>query len=385
MLGSLDGGEPRVLLQGESNAAYASGHILFLRERALMARPFDPDALEFTGDAFPLAEDITYVGPASLGVFSVSQNGVLAYLSGQTDTGYRLHWFNRKGEETGTLGEKGLLFDPRISPDGQRVAMAMPGSAPGTVSLWIHDVRRNTRTRFTFETGADIQPSWSPDGQSLLFSSNRSGEYEIHRKPVSGTGEAAQLTSTGKGKFHGKLSPDGRWLAYWTTEEKLGTEIHLLDTEGNGTPVPLLSSRFNEVDPVFSPDGRWLAYSSDESGRFETYITAFSGGNGKPEVRGKWQVSTNGGSRPVWRRDGREIYFKDLSGNLMAADIRAAGDTLEIGAPHKLMEISPSVSNLSLFDVTGNGQKFLLSLPVNPKSSNPLTLVVNWTADLKKR
>jgi len=189
LAGSLDGGEPKVLFRNDSNAVYASGHLLFIRETTLMAEPFDADDLTLEGDPTPIAEQLPFDAGFSRGVFSASENGVLIYQTGEPQTGSQLIWFDRSGKQTGTLGDKAFYSDYSVSPDLERVAVSVFDLRMGPTDLWIYDVTRNLRTRFTFDPASDASPVWSPDGSQVAFASNREGDYDLYTKTFSGSAD----------------------------------------------------------------------------------------------------------------------------------------------------------------------------------------------------
>ncbi|MEE8502232.1 MAG: protein kinase [Kiloniellales bacterium] len=382
LVGSLDGAEPRLLMRSESNALYASGHLLFVRENTLMARPFDPGALEFTGDAFPLAEDVQYItGGAMAGVFSASQNGVLAYLTGEAGGYSQLRWLGRNGRELGTVGGEAAQFDVRLSPDQRRVAVARLESASGVPDIWIYEIDRGIATRFTFDPTADVYPVWSPDGRRIAFASRRGGGAgpDIYLKPYARSGEAELLLADDQATLvPTSFSRDGRYLSYLSIAGDT-VDLWVLPLEGDRKPIAFVQTPFLEGDGQFSPDGKWLAYASHESGRWEIYVTPF------PGPGRKWQISTAGGSWARWRGDGREIYYHAPDGALMAVAVRARGDSLEINPPERLVEnIGAPNSQLPAYDAAADGRRFLVNLPAAAERNDPLTLVVNWPADLKE-
>jgi Tol biopolymer transport system component len=379
-VGSIDGGVDVLVLRTGTNAWYASGHLLFLRESTLMAQRFDAKRLQLQGEAFPIAEDVYFMGPASLGVFSVSQNGVLAYQTGRGMQGAVLTWIDRAGKETGQLGEPTLYLGggTRISPDGKRVAAVIADQRLGAADIWIHEVARDIRTRFTFDPAPDSAPVWSPDGEWLVFASNRKGTLDLYRKRLGGTSEEELLYASEHIDIPTDWSRDGRYLLFSKGGSRGGqnfVDVWALPMTGDGKPFPVLESRFAEHDAVFSPDGRWIAYVSNESGRDEIYVTSF------PKPGRKWQVSTAGGGFVRWRNDGKEIIYGAPNAEGMAVEVRTTADSVEIGTPRKLLQFPPNVGG----DVTGDGQRLLAITVEETEKIPPLTLVVNWTAGLKQK
>ncbi|MGH9792088.1 MAG: protein kinase domain-containing protein, partial [Candidatus Acidiferrales bacterium] len=380
MLGSLDGAPPRALIDAASNAVYASGHILFARESVLMAQPFDSDRLEFTGDAFPIVEQMHYDPSFSRGVFSVSENGVLVYQTGQSRAGTKLTWFDRSGKQVGVLGDEAMYVDLSISPDHSKVAVTVSDPRIGPPDLWIYELARGLRTRFTFTPSVESHPAWAPDSMRLAYRATNKGIPDLFQKSLAGAGHEAPLLESNIAKYPGSWSSNGRYLAYEVrgAGPTTGNDIWVLPIAENGKPAPFLETPFREGQPHFSPDGRWIAYISDESSRYEVYVAPF------PGPGRKWQISTSGGDQPRWRRDGKEIFYLANNSAITAVEVSARGETFEVGAAKSLFQTLP-LRRGSAYDVTGDGQRFLVNLLPQEQSSDPMTLVINWPAALPRK
>jgi serine/threonine protein kinase/Tol biopolymer transport system component len=378
-LGSLESQEQRLILRADTSAAYASGHLLFAREGTLMAQPFDEKSFQLTGDAFPVAEHLQFDFIITRAIFSVSENGVLAFQSGAARGDDRLVWFDRNGKQTGQLGEPGFYFQPQFSPDGQKLAVASFDTRAGSADIWLYELARNVPTRFTFDPASDAAPIWSPDGSTIIFTSNRKGPYDIYRKASTGAGSEEVLLESDETKTANSWSADGRFIVYTSADAKANTkeDLWILPLFGDHKPFPFLRTQFNESFAQFSTDGHWIAYVSDESGSNQVYIAPF------PGPGGKWQASRAGGSEPRWRGDGKELFFLAPDNKLMAVEVNAKEFTLEIGNAQLLFEVHPATSPGTHYDVTGDGKRFLVDSS-GEGSSAPITLVVNWTADLKR-
>jgi hypothetical protein len=375
-VGSLDGEKPKLLVDARSNAAYAAGHLLFVRHKTLLAQRFDPKSLRLSGDAFPIAEGVQDDPGFFNAVFSVSQQGALAYQEAGGTIGLsEVAWVDRSGKKIDILGDPADdYYDPRISPDGRRVAVVV--GDPG--DIWIYDVARRVRTRLTFAGGSDNAPTWSPDGTRVAFSSQRSGNGDLYARTASGTGADELLSSSKVFKVANSWSPDGRSIVYTAFPGAPGSKADLWVLSLPERKIsPLVETEFDEVTGAFSPDGRWLAYASNESGRFEIYVKPF------PGPGGKWQVSTAGGLDPRWRRDGKELFYVAPDGKVMAVDV-STGAAFEAGTPHALFATSLKNASGSKYDVSADGQRFLLNRPIGEESSPPITLVQNWMALLKR-
>ena len=278
-VGSLDPAEkPRVLLSGGANAQYAQGHLLFLRDTTLMAQPFDASRLELTGEAVPLAEQVEIGGPTGVaGAFSVAESGTLAYQIAAGEALSRLTWVDRHGKTLGLLGDPGTYGEFELSPDGKRAAISVLDAAKRASGVWLFDVVRGVRTRFTLDV-EHTSPVWSPDGTWVVFNSRRKGPLDLYRKAASGAGDEDVLLADRSNKVPRSWAPDGRFITYDTGGGgTTRTDLWVLPLVGDQKPFALVQTPFVEGDGRFSPDGRWIAYTSDESGRREVYVSAFPG------------------------------------------------------------------------------------------------------------
>jgi serine/threonine protein kinase len=380
-VGDLDSKNRKLVVAANSNAVYSPpGYLLFVRERTLMVQPFDVGKLETTGDAIPIAEQVDSVpGIAGQNQFSVSQNGVMAYTSGASGGGnLQLTWLDRSGRTTGTVaGTAGGPRWPAISPDGNTVAVDRLDPQTNFIDLWLHDLARGGVSRFTFNSGFfNAYPVWSPDGSHIAFRSTRDGAAgDLYQKATSGAAREEVLDKDVRNKLPNDWSRDGRYIIEGVRDFKTKNDIWVLPLFGDRKPFPYLQTEFNEQYAKLAPNGQWLAYASDETKRLEVYVQTF------PTPGGKWQVSTNGGDRPVWSRDGKELYFIGADGKMMAVQIKG-GTKFEAGVPKPLFDTRfPSYA--AWYDVSKDG-RFLIPAELEQASNAPLTVVVNWTAGLKK-
>ncbi|MGB6200073.1 MAG: protein kinase, partial [Candidatus Acidiferrales bacterium] len=379
-VGSLNGEDRKFLFAADSDALYAPpGYVLFLRGRTLMAQPFDANGLKLTGDAFPLAEHVANPAAYRLGHFSVSQHGELVYDEADEDQS-QVTWMDASGKQLGTVGEPGVVAFLRLSPDGKTLVEAIEDPASSNLDLWLVDLARGVRTRFTFDAAANLYPEWSPDGTQIAFSSTSAGNVNIYEKAANGTGTIEPLVQNGIGAFLGDWSRDGRFIAYWRPDEEGGggMGIWILPLFGDKKPIRLLQSQFNELGPAFSPDGKWLSYGSNESGRFEVFVTSL------PQASSKWQVSSGGADYERWQADGKKLFYLSGDNKLMSVDIRETGGSIEIGNTQTLFQMAPASSTAPAYDVTSDGKKFLVAVPVAASGAEPVTLVTNWLAAVKK-
>jgi serine/threonine protein kinase len=378
MVGSLDGGEPVTLINNESQVIYASGHILFVRDQTLMAQGFDPDSLTMTGEAFPVAEDVLVVPGASLAVFGASANGVLTFQTGSAIAETTLEWRDRSGRSEGSLGDAALYRLARISPDERHVVVQVVDVESGTQDLWVYEVDRGIRTRFTFDPLADVSPVWSPDGETVYFSSNRGGKFDIYRKPLSGVGEAELVAEFERNAFPESVSPDGRFLTV-LAEGQDSADTWTVDLQKQAEASVFRQTEFNEGGAVISPDGRWVAYHSDEGGDFAVFVTTF------PKESRKWQVSTAQGVYPEWRDDGREIVYTDYNGMLHAVKVDPSGATFNVGEAEALFAIEPPDQGGSFFSLSADAERILVIPGVTQQANTLLNLVVNWPVATEAR
>jgi len=378
-IASLDSKERKLLLNTDgSNVVYAQEHILFLRETTLMTQPFDSRRLVLAGEAVPIAEEIqTQSGAPPGGIFSASENGVLAYQTGTGAAGFQLVWFDRTGKQTGVLGDSAAYADLELSPDGKRASVSIPAQPINARDIWLYDVARGLRTRFTFDPASEYGSLWSPDGSRVVFNSNRKGHYDLYQKDSSGAGAEEVLLEDNVNKYPASWSPDGRFILYLTFGTPTGFDLFVLPLTGDRKPIPFLNTKFNEGPGEFSPDGRWVAYTSDESGKNEVYVARF------PGPGGKWQISTGGGNFPRWRRDGTEIFYLSLDNKLMSAAANGKGSGFEVGAVKPLFQTRVAGQRYE-YDVSSDGQRFLINTFPEQVASAPITVVVNWTAGLRK-
>jgi Tol biopolymer transport system component len=375
--GSLDSSETIRLIDSESMAAYAPpGFLIFQRSGTLLAQPFDATRLRVTGDPILLAEGIAHVPRSGRAAFDVSQTGVLVYRTGQATAGASaLSWFDRQGKPLGIVGEPGVYHQVRLSPDETRVAVARVDSTSSTWDIWTLDLSDNILTRLSFDPEHEQNPLWSHDGRSVAYVSQRMAKFDFFQKAVGGTTESILFESAEHPKYLDDLSPDGRFLLYNTT-----TILYAVPLDGDRQPVVLDQTPFKKGEARFSPDGKWVAYESNESGATELYVASF------PKFDNRRQLTAHGGRSPRWRANGREVFYLTPDGRLMAVDVKTS-PSITFGVPHVLFQtpLGNAYSPFDLYAVTRDGQRFLF--PVAQRENalpRPITVVLNWTAGLKK-
>jgi eukaryotic-like serine/threonine-protein kinase len=381
-VGKLDSDEKEFLVQADSNALYAPpGYLLYLRGQTLMAQEFDAGSRKLKGEAFPIAEQVASPQLFRLGFYTVSRTGLLIFQTGGNTGNGQFVWLDGNGKEEATVSQPGSVDEPLLSPDGKQLAYVATETGGQEQDIWLLDLARSVRTRFTFGPNIADTPVWSPDGTRIAYSWQKKGHGDIYVKNASGAGSPEALLESEADKVPLDWSRDGRYILYVQLDPKGQTKYDLwaLPLFGDRKPVPYLQTQFNEVCGTFSPDGKWVAFETDESGTFEVYISPFPGGGAK------WQVSQGGGVQPIWKPDGSAVYYIAPGSKLMQASIKTSGSAVQIGTPQDLFQQQMVRSDAygRAFSVAKDGKKFL----VNKSGENvtiPLTLVANWTSGLKK-
>jgi Tol biopolymer transport system component/predicted Ser/Thr protein kinase len=372
-IGSLDSTESKAFAPAQTLLTYAPpGYLLFVRDRTLVAQPFDAKAQKTTGEPVPLAEKIG-VDTVGLARFSVSREGTLAYRTGESGT--RLLWVDRHGKELDAEGEAGDSREPALSPRGDRLAFDMADTRANNADVWVRDLARGVNSRLTFSPVDEFAPTWSPDGSRIAYAVDGKG---ICEKAADGTGEEKELLKAEELAFPTDWSRDGRYIAFSRQGKDTGMDAWMLPLSGDGKPIVILQTPFNEGGTIFSPDGRFIVYSSNESGRAEIYARSF------PAQGGKWQVSSAGGTDPHFSADGREIFYRAPDQKVMAVEVKA-GAAFEVGIPRELFlgRFQPATAR-NRFVPAADGQRFLIVAPLGRDAMAPTTVVLNWFAGLGK-
>jgi eukaryotic-like serine/threonine-protein kinase len=370
---ALDSKGSKRLVSSNTNAGYASpsrgapAYLLFTAGTDLVRQAFDLKKLVLVGEPAVITHRVLIGLTRGLAraAFSVSQNGVLAYRT-RTETGRtELVWLDRQGRRLASVGEPGDYSNPALSPDERRLVVSRTGPQSRARDLWLFDALSGASSRFTFDPADQTNPVWSPDGTEVAFNVVRNRAVDIYLKPVTGTAEPKALSVSSEDKQIECWSPDGRFLLY-----RIERNTWVLPVAG-GKPAGPFAMEY----PRISPDGRWVAYTSDESGRTEVYVQSF------PPTEGRWQVSTDGGTEPLWQQDNKELYY--VSGDrFMAVDVKTSPRAFEARTPRILFEVHlESTRRRSRYQVADNGRRFLVNLPV--ESSSPVTVAVNWAASAK--
>jgi serine/threonine-protein kinase len=373
---SLETGARQVLpVKGAWPRYAATGHVVFARDDlSLMAAPFDLSRLEVTGPPVPVAEGVLLYQPSGVAQYAFSDNGSLVYVgSSEGLTEGTMVWVDRRGKAEPLSSARHDFEMPRISPDGQRVAVGFDGE------VWVHEIARGTFTRLTFGGGAG-QPVWTPDGRSLAFISTTAGPINQFRVSADGSGSPERLVASEHAQFVESFAPDGQHLAFMDIDPETGNDLWVLPLEGERKAKPLVRTPYAERGATFSPDGRWVAYTSNASGSWQVYVQPYG------RSVGKSQVSSDGGTEAVWARDGRELFYRN--GDRMMVVAVKRGDELVAGKPSLLFEgryaMGP-VEGFTNYDVSRDGQRFLMIKSEQPSAPTQLNVVLNWFEDLEHR
>ena len=375
-VGSLDSNDKRFVVEATANAAYAApGYLLFYRDKNLIAQRFDLKRFALTGEPTTILTEILDLSVARA-VFAVSNSGVLVAQTGSGVTLSQPVWFDRKGNEMGVVGEPDVYGNVSIAPHGRSVAADKTDLGSQNVDVWTYEMQRQSPRRLTFDPATDGVSIWSPDAARLVFSSNRQLNYDLYMKNADGAQEEKNIVHDDVDKFSNDWSRDGKYILYTRA-----TDLWF------ATLPELKSSLFLKAVSVlrkghFSPDGKWVAYASNESGKWEIYVTSF------PEASGKWQVSVGGGGeQPRWRGDGKELFYLSSDGKMMAVPV-TIGAHFDAGTPIALFQAAPlqpfSLPDQFIYDVSRDGQRFLIITPVKQAETAPMSVVLNWTAELNK-
>jgi eukaryotic-like serine/threonine-protein kinase len=373
-VGSLNSNERRLVTKTSANVAYVTPYLLFYRDQTLFAQNFDPRKFELTGEAIPILTDVQYSPRISRAVFGTSTAGLLVAQKAGDSGASQLLWVNRKGQETGMALQPGIYGNIMLAPNGRTVASDTTDPASQNTDLWTYDLETQSARRLTFDPAIDTLPIWSPDGSRMVFSSNRGVTFDLYLKNTSGAEDEKHIPQDGPDRFPTDWSPDGKSVLY-----ERGADLWFMTIPGL-KPTEFLKASSTLKSGRFSPDGTWLAYASNESGRWEIYVTSF------PEAHGKWQVSNSGGDQPKWRGDGKELFYLSTDSRIMAVPVKT-GANFDAGTPAALFQANPrempATSERFSYDVTKDGQKFLINTQLKT-AMTPVSVVLNWTAKLDK-
>ncbi len=376
-LGSLDSQERRLLVSTSANAVYAEpGYLLYLRDKTLVAQPFDRRRYVLSGEPHTLSDEVLYSPQVDRAVFSVSSGDVLVTQTGKGASLSQLTWFDRSGKPAGTVGVPGSYNNVRLSPDGRRVAGQQTDPDGRNDDIWIIEPARGATTRLTFDPSLHQTPIWSPDGKQILFTWPQRLGNQLYLKNADGSGSGEEVADLGAVLVNAwDWSRDGKYILV-----RKANELWYISWPER-VAKPLLQAKWTVRNAQFSPDGRWMAYASNETGSWEIYVSPF------PSANGKWQVSSAGGQEPRWRQDGKELFYLSGEAKMMAVAVKT-GASFEASSPAALFQTRrrPPVSALDAFsyDLSGDGQRFLIATKVDEPSPAPLSVLLNWASQIEK-
>jgi|CZLA01.1.fsa_nt_gi Tol biopolymer transport system component len=377
-LGSLDSADRRLLVSSSANAAYVEpGYLLYLRDKTLVAQPFDGRRYTLSGEPRSLSDEVLYFPQVQRAVFSASTGQALIMQTGKGAYLSQLTWFDRSGKQVGTAGTPAWYNNVQLSPDRRRVAADQTDPDGRNIDVWVHDLARGATARLTFDPALDQTPAWSPDGKQVLFNSNRSLDFRLYLKNADGSGSEQELFNFGSDTGNAwDWSRDGKFILI-----RKGNELWYLSWPQRVAKA-LAQGRWTVRGAQFSPDGRWIAYSSNETGKMEIYVANFLSGNGK------WQVSSGGGQEPRWRQDGKELFYLSPDGKMMAVPL-ATRASFEAGSPVALFQThrrqALSSQDFFTYDVSGDGQRFLVATQMDEGTPAPLSVLLNWAAEVERK
>jgi serine/threonine protein kinase len=373
----------RVVIADSAGLITSTGYLLFVREPMLMAQRFGADGLEVVGDPFVAAEQVWRHGYPGVTPFSVSGNDILVYRRASVASS-QLQWLSREGRALETVKASGEISEFSLSPDERH--LAMPRFDARAADIWLIDMGRGAVSRFTSDPTTEWFPVWSPDGSRIVFASDRDGQMDLYQKRVAVDAKEELILKTREWKLPTDWSPDGRSIAYHTVNPETKGDVWTLTFAGDREPAAVVRTPFDEFDAAFSPDGRWIGYTSDETGRMEVYIQGLS----RPDAQAgafRWQVSTGGGSRLRWRRDGKEVFYIAPDGELMSVPLTVEA-TVAVGAPMGLFRTSiaspTSITGTIGYAVSRDGRRFLMETPLREPAPVPIEVVFNWSTVLKR-
>jgi Tol biopolymer transport system component len=379
---SLESSDTTFLTKATGNPVYAApGYLLFCREKTLFAQKFDTNELKLSGEPVPLLKDVSSLPRLLRNDYAASNGDVLVVQRGNDVSLSRLVWRDRQGKETGSVGKPDVYANITLAPNGKSVAFDKTDQETQNSDVWTYDFERGSSQRLTFDPGIDAEPVWSPDGKKIIFSSVRTGPFRLYLKNADGSEEEKLLPldpSDGADEYLTSWSPDAKQFLYDRDAE--ATRPWVADFPGLKTN-PLFTATETRKNARFSPDGKWMAYTSNENGRWEIYVTSF------PDLHGKWQVSNNGGTQPRWRGDGGELFYLAPDGKMMASPVTIGGH-FDAGTPLALFQANAreqvAGSELVMYDVTRDGQRFLINTQMETNHSQSMMVILNWPVVLEK-
>jgi eukaryotic-like serine/threonine-protein kinase len=376
-VGSLGSNEKHFVVEASGNVAYAApGYLLFPRDKALLAQRYDLKRFALTGEATDILTDIQYQPQVRRAVFAVSDQGLLVAQAGSGVALSQPLWFDRTGTELGKVGTPDVYGNASIAPNGRSVAVDKTDMTSLNTDIWTYELQHDNAKRLTFDPAFDVVPVWSPNASQLIFGSNRQLSVDLFMKNSDGAQEEKDILHDEPNKVPNDWSKDGKYILYTR-----GLELWFLSLPELKNSLFLKSVSILR-NGQFSPDGKWVAYASNETGKWQIYVTSF------PEAKGKWQISTGAGEQPRWRGDGKELFYLSADYKMMAVPVTIGAANFDAGRPAALFQVTPrqpvSTNDQFVYDVSRDGQRFLIITQVKQSETIPMSIVLNWPAKLNK-
>ncbi len=370
----------KVLFTSATSTQFVAPDILlFVRDNALLAQRYDSKRARMAGDPVTISDRVGLTDRFDA-QFSAANDGTLLIQRGAGFQLSELVWVDRSGKSQGAVGDPGLFFSPSLSRDGRRLAVDLSSTTDGQGDIWIFDLTRKASSRLTYERTNESAPQWFPGDKRILYFGVKNGRGDIFELPSGGTGQARVLISDDREKRPSDISRDGQWVVFNSVGGPVTGGMDIWAWSASDKKArPWLATPFAELCARLSPDGKWIAYQSDESGRMEVYVRAF------PESEEKWMISVGGGVMPTWRGDGREMFYLSLERKMMAVPFNPGGSSLQVGAPVMLFDARVRMHPTLQYDVSSDGQRFLLNRQLQGTSAEPVALLQNWDVKLPAR
>ncbi|MEZ4387267.1 MAG: protein kinase [Candidatus Krumholzibacteriia bacterium] len=379
-LASLDADSTRVVMRNQTQAVFVDGYLLYARNDILVAHAFDPDAAAFTADPYPIGSDVVVIGGASRSIFSVSENGRLVLMRGKNlNEATSLTWVDRQGQDVAEISERDAFDGVVLSPDDRFIALLVQDQTITDHDIWIYEIERGFRERFTFQDTDEGDPLWTPDGQFLYYVANPDGHDKVYRKDFGRTRKSELVLDFGVDVRIWDIGPDGRFLLYSIPHEGTDLDLWVADLSGEREPRLLVQTPGTDAAARFSPDGQWISYWSTETGTGQIYLAPW------PEMAWTRRVSTTTGTWQFWPDDGKSIVFQDGAGNVFSATIDGDADGVKIGAPEPLFSHGAMQFDSPLIDMTGDGERFVVVGNAETDPPTHFDVVFGWPRLLPRR
>lgn len=387
---SLDGKLNKLLINSPSNTQYVDGYLFYVRQSLLFAHAFDPENFELKGEGIPLAENLQFYPIRNSGTFSVSQIGSLVFQKSNI-LSEKIVAIDNSGKIVNTFFTKptgiGELSRSLLSNDETKIVYDLYDQAEDNVDLWIYDIKRSVNTRLTFNHAIDGVPIWNSDGSKIYYSSNRteasraSSNFNLFVKNTNGSGNEEVIFTSDYDKYLSDISPDDRYLLISSVNNvrtRTGWDIEILPLFGNKKPTEFLATNFYEYNAKFSPNMKWIVYQSDESGKYQIYIAPFDGKSGK------WQLSVEGGTNPMFVQNGKKVYFISLNNKIMSVDLNETATTISPGESHEIF-VNQNENLSNIYGFYQNGDKVIAGIPLGDNTHVPITFVTNWQQEIENK